>query len=96
MIFNHLQLLDFECRSTCGAVSTFFMHEQHGSLWPGLFIQKSSRTICQVLMCHLAFVIFIMKNNWEISRKVKSSMARSLPVENLLPQNVGSIINYLQ
>ena len=29
-------------------------------------------------------------------KKVKSSMARSLPVENLLPQNVGSIINYLQ
>ena len=28
--------------------------------------------------------------------KVKSSMARSLPVENLLPQKVGSIINYLQ
>ena len=28
--------------------------------------------------------------------KVLSSMARSLPVENLLPQNVGSIINYLQ
>ena len=28
--------------------------------------------------------------------KVKSSMARSLPVENLVPQNVGSIINYLQ
>ena len=28
--------------------------------------------------------------------KVKSSMARSLPGENLLPQNVGSIINYLQ
>ena len=27
-------------------------------------------------------------------KKVKSSMARSLPVENLLPQNVGSIINY--
>ena len=27
---------------------------------------------------------------------LKSSMARSLPVENLLPQNVGSIINYLQ
>ena len=31
-----------------------------------------------------------------IKVKVKSSMARSLPVENLLPQNVGSIINYLQ
>ena len=28
--------------------------------------------------------------------KVKSSMAKNLPVENLLPQNVGSIINYLQ
>ena len=28
--------------------------------------------------------------------KVKSSMARSLPVENLLPQKLGSIINYLQ
>ena len=25
--------------------------------------------------------------------KVKSSMVRSFPVENLLPQNVGSIIN---
>ena len=31
-----------------------------------------------------------------ICKKVKSSMANSLPVENLLPQNVGSIINYLQ
>ena len=27
-------------------------------------------------------------------KKVKSCMARGLPVENLLPQNVGSIINY--
>ena len=33
---------------------------------------------------------------WEVKVKVKSSMARSLPVENLLPQNVGSIINYFQ
>ena len=32
----------------------------------------------------------------KVKVKVKSSMARSLPVENLLPQNVGSIINYLQ
>ena len=29
-------------------------------------------------------------------KMVKSSMAKSLPVENLVPQNVGSIINYLQ
>ena len=28
--------------------------------------------------------------------KWRSSMAISLPVKNLLPQNVGSIINYLQ
>ena len=28
--------------------------------------------------------------------KVKSSMARSLPLENLVPQHVWSIINYLQ
>ena len=28
--------------------------------------------------------------------KVKYFMARSLRVENILPQNVGSIINYLQ
>ena len=28
--------------------------------------------------------------------KVKFSMARSLPGKNLLPQKVGSIINYLQ
>ena len=32
----------------------------------------------------------------KVKVKVKSSMARSHPVENLLPQNVGSIINYLQ
>ena len=30
------------------------------------------------------------------SKNVKSSMARSLPVENLLPQNVWSTINYSQ
>ena len=33
------------------------------------------------------------EQNWI---KGKSSMATSLPVENLQPQNVGSIINYLQ
>ena len=48
-----------------------------------------------------------MQNNYNMSNqqlpttdqqrvKVESSMAKSLPVENLLPQNVGSIINYLQ
>ena len=41
----------------------------------------------------LALPIFFNNNN---NKKVKSSMARSLPVENLLPQNVESIFNYLQ
>ena len=52
----------------------------------------------------LRAVVFIwlreLLNAWMILRavykKVKSSMARSLPGKNLLPQNVGSIINYLQ
>ena len=36
-------------------------------------------------------------NNYaQLKIKVKSSMAKSLPVENLLPQNVCSIINYWQ
>ena len=39
---------------------------------------------------------FLHKQTKKSIVKVKSSMARSLPVENLLPQNVGSIINYLQ
>ena len=42
----------------------------------------------------LAFVLWFKKR--KRCKKAKSSMARSLPVENLLPQNVGSIINYLQ
>ena len=37
-----------------------------------------------------------MLDSRRFGEKVKSSMARSLPEENLLPQNVGSIINYLQ
>ena len=32
----------------------------------------------------------------DYGKKVKSYMAKNLPVENLLPQNVGSIINYLR
>ena len=45
-------------------------------------------TVC-VIACEHTYIPSRNKN-------VKSSMARSLPVENLLPQNVGSIINYLQ
>ena len=35
-------------------------------------------------------------NHGKGKKNVKSSMARSLPVENPLPQNVESITNYLQ
>ena len=40
--------------------------------------------------------MFEVDLSYRYNKKVKSSMAKSLPVENLLPQNVGSIINYLQ
>ena len=43
---------------------------------------------------HLATVAAVVALFIEV--KVKSSVARSLTAENLLPQNVGSIINYLQ
>ena len=33
---------------------------------------------------------------YDKNKSVRSSMARSLPVENRLPQNVGLIMNYLQ
>ena len=53
-------------------------------------------------LCYLKFSIsitislldeFVHVGN---KKKVKSSMAISIPVENLQPLNVGSIINYLQ
>ena len=45
---------------------------------------------------HSCNIVAGMKMHMRKEVKVKSSMARSLPVENLLPQNAGSIINYLQ
>ena len=42
------------------------------------------------------FGFLLIKDTIRVLKKVKSSMARSLPLENLLPQNVGSIINYWQ
>ena len=49
----------------------------------------------EVVMPVMLFM-FAEKHNGIVKVKVKSSMAKSLPVENLLPQTVGSIINYLQ
>ena len=49
----------------------------------------------------VAFVVLVLEqllmtsvNVWQKGKE--SSMARSLKLENLPPQNVGSIINYLQ
>ena len=50
----------------------------------------------RVLGKGLELQLHMYQGRFEIKKKVKSSMARSLPVENLLSQNVGSIINYLQ
>ena len=40
--------------------------------------------------------LFTILENQLIIYKVKSSITKSLPLENLLQQNVGPIINYLQ
>ena len=65
-----------------------------------------SRIIHLELEFTIILPIILVKNTvenvaWNFQKaadkvKVKFSMAKSLPVENLLPQNVGSIINYLQ
>ena len=49
-------------------------------------------------LCSMSWVFsgFYFVPHCAIIVQSKSSMARSLPVENLLPQNVGSIINCLQ
>ena len=39
--------------------------------------------------------MFIKNYYQEFNKSKKSSIARSLPVENQLQKNVGSIINYL-
>ena len=63
----------------------------HGNSMP-----NSGHSAVNIFNGLLVFLIKICINLHLIENKIKSSMARSLPVENLLPQNVGSIINYLQ
>ena len=48
------------------------------------------------LVSTLSIIRFTRASSASQKEKVKSSMARSLPVENLLPQNVGRNINYFQ
>ena len=58
--------------------------------------------LCLQSYTHVLYIEeYVPKNGHQIMVsvkpiKVKSSMARSLPVKNLLQQNVGSINNYLQ
>ena len=59
-------------------------------LYRSLHKQREIKNILNILYVYIR-VICITKG-----KKVKSSTARNLPLENLLPQNVGSIINYLQ
>ena len=47
-----------------------------------------------VFMNNIFFTFAIGFVDAAVKVKVKSSVARSLPVENLQPQNVWSIINY--
>ena len=63
--------------------------------------EKQKDTVATKGHCYNRVTLLQQRNNVVRERhckkvKVKSSMARSLPVENLLPQNVGSIINYLE
>ena len=56
----------------------------------------------EITVCSASFHLVLLKLDIPellpqlIKKRVKSSMTRRLTVENLLPQNVGSIINYLQ
>ena len=61
-------------------------------IFGGLRSQRHSTPGQHTIQIKFVFVVNIRP----IKVKVKSSMARSLPVENLLPQKVGSIINYFQ
>ena len=62
--------------------------------WFPTFPQQVNNTLCTVnnTVCTVNNTVCTVNNT---VKRVKPSMARSLPVENLLPQNVGSII-YLQ
>ena len=51
---------------------------------------------CIFIVLSISFSIISGFNYIHLKVKVKSSMAKSLPVENLLPQNVGLNIKYLQ
>ena len=60
-------------------------------------ISLSAQTIILSIILEKMLQILTFFDAIELyKKKVKSSMARSLRVENLLPPNVGSIINYLQ
>ena len=62
-------------------------------IYPSIIIILFFRTQIERLFGLISIFVdksFTMKGN------LKSTTARSLPVENLLPMNLGSIISYLQ
>ena len=55
-----------------------------------LVATESPSSIANVMLGALQLCTFVSKV------KVKCFMVKSIPVENLLPQNVGSLTSYLQ
>ena len=97
-IINHFLLIVVLIRGFSRSCSIF------------VFVPIPDEGVCMDIHGEKSYPIFILSlrnfniiynityycNHYNVLLKVKSSMARSLPVEKLPPQNVGSIINYLQ
>ena len=81
----------------CSVCTGFCVHQrtQLCSVCTGFCVHQRTQlsSVCTGFCVHQGTLIYSVYTG---KKKVKSSMAKSLPVENLLPQNVGSIINYLQ
>ena len=80
------------------------MNEGYGAFWGALkSVLSNRRSRMKAKKCQYETVIvptaLYGAEAWGMrsaERRKVNSMARSLPVENLLPQNMGSMINYLQ
>ena len=79
----------------------FLVGDYH--IWSFTDVERKSVGLEPIMNTYqLPVILVILSWSWwycmwhKDKGNLKSSMARSLRVENLLPQNVGSIINYLQ
>ena len=63
-------------------------------------ISNNIKSYTSVVFVYFPQLLFLKSPHCNLTEvfsvKVKFSMAKSIPVEDLLPQNVGSIINYLK